>query len=294
MTQSLNRSITQWIEPAAFRETLRRFLQEDIGRGDITTLAIVSPDQKAVGQFMAKAPLVLAGIEIAIEVFRLLDEGADAEILHRDGDHLRQGELAARVRGPAHALLSGERVATNLLQRLSGIATLTRKFVDAVEGTGVRILDTRKTAPGLRAFEKYAVTVGGGLNHRLDLGDAILVKENHIRMAGGVNQAMTAVRSARDQARLEVEVTSLEDLRDALKFAPDAILLDNMEPDRVRQAVKLLRSQDREGKILVEASGGITLGNVREFAEAGVDWISVGALTHSATAVDMSFKIEPT
>ncbi len=257
-------------------------------------MATVSPDQKAVGHFVAKAPLVLAGIGIAVEVFRLVDERADAEIVHRDGEHLRQGELAARVRGLARALLSGERVATNLLQRLSGVATLTKQFVDAVEGTGVRILDTRKTTPGLRAFEKYAVTVGGGLNHRLDLGDAILIKENHIRMAGSVNRAMTAARSARSQARqLEIEVTNLEELRHALKFAPDAVLLDNMDPDGVRQAVEIVRAHDPEGKILLEASGGITLGNVREFAEAGVDWISVGALTHSAPAVDMSFEIEP-
>lgn len=276
------------------REILRRFLEEDIGRGDITTLAIVSPDQKAVGYFLAKAPLVLAGIDLAIEVLTLLDEGLIVENRHRDGEHLREGERAALVRGQARALLTGERVATNLLQQLSGIATLTKRFVDAVRETNARIVDTRKTTPGLRVFEKYAVKAGGGVNHRFGLDDAILIKDNHIKIAGGVRAAIEAARAAEDRAhRLEVEVATLEELREALRHDVDAVLLDNMKPDMVRQAVALVRADPRGGKVLVEASGGIALDNVREFAEAGVDWVSIGALTHSAPAVDMSFKIQP-
>jgi nicotinate-nucleotide pyrophosphorylase (carboxylating) len=278
----------------ARRKILRSFLEEDIGRGDVTTLAIVPVGRKGVGYFVAKAPLVLAGIDVAIEVLALLDEGLVVERSQRDGDLLGKGEQPARVRGQARALLTGERVATNLLQRMSGIATLTKQFVDAIDGTHARILDTRKTAPGLRAFEKYAVTVGGGFNHRLGLDDAILIKENHIKVAGGIHPAIEAARSFRDRvAWLEVEVTTLEELKEALKWDVDAVLLDNMRPEMVRQAVEMVHAHRIAGTPLVEASGGVTLDNVRRFAEAGVDRISVGALTHSAPAVDISFEIEP-
>jgi nicotinate-nucleotide pyrophosphorylase (carboxylating) len=200
-------------------------------------------------------------------------------------------------------LFSGERVALNLLQRLTGIATLTRCFVREVAGTGVQILDTRKTTPGLRAFEKYAVCTGGGRNHRKDLAEAILIKENHIRLAGGVAAALQAAQPAKGRvAWTEIEVTNFDELRDALEHSPDVILLDNMRPAQVRQAVEQVRlaegaprepAHDPARKIRIEASGGITLANVREFAETGVDWISVGALTHSAPALDLSFEIEP-
>jgi nicotinate-nucleotide pyrophosphorylase (carboxylating) len=190
--------------------------------------------------------------------------------------------------------LTGERVALNLLQRLSGIATLTRRFVRAIVGTEAEILDTRKTTPGLRALEKYAVRVGGGKNHRKDLGEAVLIKENHLRLAGSVSAALTAVQAAKGRARwIEIEVTTLDELRAALPHNPDVILLDNMNPSLVRQAVEQVSKHSPQNKIRTEASGGITLENVREFAEAGVDWISVGALTHSAPAVDLSFEIEP-
>jgi nicotinate-nucleotide pyrophosphorylase (carboxylating) len=180
------------------------------------------------------------------------------------------------------------------LQRLSGVATLTRRFVRAIEGTEAEILDTRKTTPGLRALEKYAVRVGGGKNHRKDLGEAVLIKENHIRLAGGVSAALAAAQAARGRAQwIEIEVTNLDELRAALKHNPDVILLDNMNPPLVRQAVEQVRKHSAPNQIRTEASGGITLDNVREFAEAGVDWISVGALTHSAPAVDLSFEIEP-
>ncbi len=273
---------------------MRSFLAEDIGSGDITTDSIVPATQRARGEVIAKAPLVLAGIELFMEVFRLLDLTTEAEILLHDGEELTPGQIPARVTASARALLTGERVALNLLQRLSGVATLTRQFVRAVAGTGAEILDTRKTTPGLRALEKYAVRVGGGRSHRKDLGEAVLIKENHIRLAGGVVAALDAAQAAKGRAKwIEIEVTNLEELRDALAHSPDVVLLDNMSPSLVRQAVEQVRTYDPARKIRLEASGGITLKNVRDFAEAGVDWISVGALTHSAPAVDLSFEIEP-
>jgi nicotinate-nucleotide pyrophosphorylase (carboxylating) len=273
---------------------LRSFLAEDIGTGDITTEMTVSATQRARGVVICKAPLVLAGIELFAEVFRLLDLSTEAEISSQDGEELMPGKVPASIRASARALLTGERVALNLLQRLSGIATLTRKFVRAVEGTRAEILDTRKTTPGLRALEKYAVRVGGGKNHRKDLGEAVLVKENHIRLAGGVSVALTAARAAKGRvAWIEIEVTNLNELSAALSHHPDVILLDNMPPSLVRQAVEQVRGRASANQIRTEASGGISLDNVREFAEAGVDWISVGALTHSAPAVDLSFEIEP-
>jgi nicotinate-nucleotide pyrophosphorylase (carboxylating) len=282
------------LDSSAYQNLLRSFLAEDIGAGDITTEATVSAQQRARGELVAKAPLVLAGIELFVEVFRLLDSTTKVEIVSRDGEELAPGNIPARVDASARALLTGERLALNLLQRLSGVATLTRRFVRAVEGTEAAILDTRKTTPGLRALEKYAVLVGGGKSHRKDLGDAVLIKENHIRLAGGVSAALTAAQAAKGRARwIEIEVTNLDELRAALTHNPDVIMLDNMSPSLVRQAVGEVRQHSAPHKILTEASGGITLDNVREFAEAGVNWISVGALTHSAPAVDLSFEIEP-
>jgi nicotinate-nucleotide pyrophosphorylase (carboxylating) len=282
------------LDVSACHNLLRSFLAEDIGAGDITTEATVSADRRARGEVICKAPLVLAGIELFVEVFRLLDFAVEAEISHHDGDELTPGTVPARVKASARALLTGERVALNLLQRLSGVATLTRRFVCAVEGTGAEILDTRKTTPGLRGLEKYAVSVGGGKNHRRDLAEAILIKDNHIRLAGGVSAALSAAETVNRRAKwLEIEVTNLEELREALPHNPDVILLDNMSPSLVREAVGEVRTHSGPKKVRVEASGGISRQNVREFAEAGVDWISVGALTHSAPAVDISFEIEP-
>src|SRR5579864_970270 len=282
------------LDPSQWRDLLRSFLSEDIGAGDVTTEATVPATLRARGEVVAKAPLVLAGIELFAEVFSLLDRTATSDLVSRDGDELSPGHIPAVVSASARALLTGERVALNLLQRLSGVATLTRRFVRAVEGTEAEILDTRKTTPGLRALEKYAVCVGGGKNHRKDLAEAVLIKENHIRLAGGVSAALTAAQMAKGRARwIEIEVTNLDELRAALAHNPDVILLDNMSPSLVRQAVEQVRKHSAPSKIRTEASGGITLDNVREFAEAGVDWISVGALTHSAPAVDLSFEIEP-
>lgn len=298
-------------DPAAYREFLRQSLAEDLAAGDITTDTIVAAERRARGELIAKAPLVLAGVDLFTEVFRLLDPSATADIKRRDGEELRSGESPVQVRAAARALLSGERVALNLLQRLCGIASLTRRFVREVEGTGAQILDTRKTTPGLRALEKYAVRVGGGRSHRKDLAEAVLIKENHIRMAGGVAAALEAAQPAQDcVAWMEIEVTNLDELRDALLHShpPDVILLDNMQPAEVRRAVEQVRltrnarvdrahgpslKNQPTKKIRIEASGGITLANVRQFAETGVDWISVGALTHSAPSVDLSFEIEP-
>jgi len=295
--------MSESLDPSSYRELLRRFLEEDLGAGDITTNTVVPAGRRARGKLIAKAPLVLAGLDPFLEVFRLLDPSAVAEIGRKDGEELRPGESPVQVRALARTLLSGERVALNLLQRLSGIATLTRRFVREMAGTGAQIMDTRKTTPGLRALEKYAVRVGGGCNHRKDLAEAVLIKENHIRMAGGVAAALRAAQPAKGRvAWTEIEVTNFDELRDALDHSPDVILLDNMQSAEVRQAVEQVRlaegarrepAHDPARKIRIEASGGITLANVREFAETGVDWISVGALTHSAAAVDLSFEIEP-
>lgn len=282
------------LDASACHNLLRSFLAEDIGAGDITTETTVSGLQRGRGEVIAKSPLTLAGIELFAEVFRLLDADTEAQFLSRDGEELTPGQVPARLSASARALLTGERVALNLLQRLSGIATRTRQFVRAIEGTKAKILDTRKTTPGMRALEKYAVRVGGGKSHRNDLGEAVLIKENHIRLAGGVSAALVAAQAAKGRVKwIEVEVTNLDELRAAIRHDPDIILLDNMKPPLVRQAVEMIHKHPAPNKILAEASGGITLENVREFAEAGVDWISIGALTHSAPAVDLSFEIEP-
>jgi nicotinate-nucleotide pyrophosphorylase (carboxylating) len=281
------------LDASTYHNLLQNFLAEDLGAGDITTDTIVSATQRARGEVIAKAPLVLAGINLFVEVFRMLDATAQIEINHHDGEDLEPGQVPASVKASARALLTGERVALNLLQRLSGVATLTRRFVREVAGTSAKILDTRKTTPGLRALEKYAVRVGGGHNHRKDLGEAVLIKENHIRLAGGVPAALAAAQPVKGRAAwIEIEVTDLDEMRAALPHGPDVVLLDNMSPAQVHHAVEQVRIVDPDRKIRIEASGGITLANVREFAEAGVDWISVGALTHSAPAVDLSFEIE--
>ncbi len=266
------------------------FLAEDVGRGDITTEAVVLPGVRARGRFIAKQDLIVAGLEVADAVFAVLDSSVEIEAFVTDGDRVRAGEVFARVEGPAEVLLTAERTALNLLQHLSGIATLTRAFVEAVAGTRAQIVDTRKTLPGLRLLQKYAVLVGGGRNHRFGLDDGILIKDNHIALAGGVRMAIErARRHAGHMHKIEVEVSNMDDLREAIEARADIILLDNMPPEMVREAVRLIREHAPD--VLVEASGGITLENVRAYAEAGVDLISIGALTHSAPAADISFKL---
>ncbi len=279
---------------------LSNALLEDQATRDATTLATIDPQQKAMATIIAKQDCVLAGIAAVqriFEVFAELEGEARAypevsipqEIF--DGVNLRKGESVASIRHNARVLLSCERLILNLLQHLSGIATVTRTYVDAVEGTGVHILDTRKTVPGLRQLEKYAVRCGGGYNHRLDLSDGILVKNNHIDLAGGVRVAIErALANRKGEQPVEVEVRDMQELESALKYGAESILLDNMTPAQTREAVARIRNEARAMKI--ESSGGITLENVRQYAEAGVDFISVGALTHSARAVDLSMRIE--
>lgn len=277
------------LPPLLYEPLVRAALQEDLGRaGDLTTDAIVPADQMADGTVLVRREGRVAGLDVALSAFRHLDPGAHFRVLAGDGADVPAGQAIACVRATARALLSAERVALNFLGRLSGIATATRDVVRRVEGTGARIVCTRKTTPGLRALEKYAVRVGGGGNHRFGLDDAILVKDNHRALAGGVAAAVARVRAcASHLAKVEVEVDTLAELREALDLGVDVVLLDNMKPDRLREAVALAR-----GRARTEASGGITPENVREAAETGVDMISLGFLTHSAPSLDVSLEIE--
>lgn len=263
-------------------------LEEDIGPGDVTTLATVPADAFGRAVFVAREAGVLAGLPCARAVYRRLDPAVRFEAFLQDGDDLAPGARVAAVEGPARAILTGERVALNFLQHLSGIATRTARFVRLVEGTGARIADTRKTVPGLRALAKYAVRVGGGTNHRFGLYDGVLIKDNHIRAAGGLRRAIERARHvAPHLLRIEVEAETLEEVREALEAGADVILLDNMDPNTLRAAVELCR-----GRALTEASGGIREETIRAVAEAGVDLISVGALTHSVTALDIGLDWE--
>jgi nicotinate-nucleotide pyrophosphorylase (carboxylating) len=276
--------------PEIYRDQLRAFLREDWGTQDWTTAAV--PDRPMVAQVIAKGDLVLAGLPMALEVFRLADPALVATLHAADGQHVSKGTEVLRVEGSSHGILLAERVMLNLLQRLSGTATLTRKFVDAIEGTGARILDTRKTTPGLKLLEKYAVRCGGGINHRLTLGDGVLLKENHLAAAGGIRVAVEAARHvAPNLVKIEVEVESLGQLKACLELADvDGVLLDNMALDQMREAVAL---RDRSGRrLFLEASGNLTLDRAKAVAETGVDFLSVGALTHSAPAVDLSLRMD--
>lgn len=279
-------------------ECVASALDEDLGRGDITSRAVVRIGSRARGSFIARQNLVLAGLEVADAVFASFDPQLQIESMAGDGDEVPADRVFARVLGDGQTLLAAERVALNFLQRLSGIASLTRSYVKAIEGTTAKIVDTRKTTPGLRFLEKYAVTVGGGSNHRFGLDDGVLIKDNHLALAGGVAEAVRRARQASGHLhKIEVEVSTLEQVHEALTARADIILLDNMSPELVREAVGSIRAyhsgRDAADGPLIEASGGITLTNVRAFAESGVDLISIGALTHSAPSVDISFKIKP-
>jgi nicotinate-nucleotide pyrophosphorylase (carboxylating) len=269
-----------------FRDLVQRALDEDVGSGDITTLATVPAGARGEGRLMAKSELVLAGLPIALAVFRALDQTLVASHAPVEGRLFRPGSTIATVTGPARALLTGERVALNFLQRLSGIATLTRRFVEAAAGR-ITVLDTRKTTPTLRALERYAVRVGGGTNHRFGLFDAFLIKDNHIRLAGGVLNAVTRARAARPGVTLEIEAQTLRQVDEALAAGVDVLLVDNLSPDAVAEAVRRSR-----GRAKVEISGGVTLDRIPALAGTGADFVSVGALTHSAPAADISFEIE--
>jgi nicotinate-nucleotide pyrophosphorylase (carboxylating) len=281
-----------WLDEGALYSQIGLFLREDLGRGDITTQATVMRNARARGRFMAKEKMVVAGLEAAEEVFNLLDQQQQIEAFIADGEEAEAGKVIARTSGFADVLLAGERVALNLLQRLSGIATLTHSYVQAIEGTSAQIIDTRKTTPGLRMLEKYAVQLGGGRNHRLGLDDGVLIKDNHIALAGGVGAAVALARERVGHLhKIEVEVSNESGLREAIKNGADIILLDNLTPEETRRMVDISRALAPQ--VTLESSGGITLENVRAYAEAGVDLISIGALTHSARAMDISFKIQP-
>lgn len=268
------------------KQLVQAALEEDIGTGDITTKAVVSPSQKAKARIVAKQNLVLTGLPVAKEVFRRLDPGIRWKARKRDGDFVRKGAVIAAMTGKAAAILTAERTALNFLQHLSGIATLTRRYVQALSRTRTKIYDTRKTTPGWRLLEKYAVKMGGGVNHRMGLYDRYLVKNNHIDMAGSVSKAIAAILRRREKVALEVEVRNLKELKEALRFPVDLVLLDNFSPKQIGRALKFKRKG-----VQFEASGGMTLKNIRRFAQPGIDFISVGKLTHSPPAADMHLVV---
>jgi nicotinate-nucleotide pyrophosphorylase (carboxylating) len=281
-----------WLENGEMMASIGEFLAEDIGRGDITTTSTVPQDARGFGRFLAKEDLVLCGLNVAEAVFFQLDPDiSEIETTYSDGDEIKSGTVFATLKGYADVLLVGERTALNLIQRMSGIATLTRQYVRAIEGTAAQIVDTRKTTPGLRMLEKYAVTVGGGKNHRMGLDDGVLIKDNHIALAGGISQA---VKGAKERVghlhKIEVEISNWAQLREAIEAGAEIVMLDNQTPEEAAKLVEMARSINPA--VLLEASGRMDLDRVRSFAEAGVDLISVGRLTHSARAVDISFKIQ--
>ena len=274
------------------RRAVRAALAEDLGTGDATTLATVPKTATSVALMRAREPLVACGLEFATAAFESLSPKIKIQKLVRDGDKVKTGGTLLKISGPSRALLSAERVALNYIQRLSGVATITARFVEAIRGTGTKILDTRKTTPGWRRFEKYAVTCGGGQNHRIGLNDMVLIKDNHLvalrnEKPNAIAAAIVRVREAYPKLKVEVETDTLEQVAQAVEARANIILLDNMTPAQLRQAVKIVR-----GRALTEASGGVNLKTVRAIAVCGVDLISVGALTHSARAVDIGLDFE--
>jgi len=271
------------------RELIRTALAEDVGPGDVTTEATIADDARARAEIVARENGVLAGIEVALEVFRMLDPEIRAAIAMGDGSRVRAGDVVASVTGRTRAILTGERVALNFLQRLSGVATQAARYAEALAGSATRLLDTRKTTPGMRTLEKQAVVIGGGLNHRMGLWDMALIKDNHIAAAGGIAAAVGAVRAARPRISVEVEVTDLDELAQALDAGVDRVMLDNMSIEGMREAVRLVRARGAGTEI--EISGGLTAERMEALADLGADFVSVGALTHSARALDLSLEI---
>ncbi len=271
------------------QETFLAAIREDLGAGDITSRAVVPEEARARAAYVSKQPLVVAGLQAIETLIELVDSALEYKAAAQDGDSVPAGTPLAEMHGSARSILAVERVSLNLLQRMCGIATMTRQYVERVQGTRARILDTRKTAPGLRIFDKYAVSCGGGMNHRMGLSDGILIKNNHLAFHASIGDA---VRRARERlghlVKIEVEVHHLEELQAAIEAGADVLLLDNFNPEQTRQAVAICA-----GRIPLESSGGITLDTIRCFAEAGVDYISVGALTHSAPAADIHLRVTP-
>jgi nicotinate-nucleotide pyrophosphorylase (carboxylating) len=276
---------TRPLEPAIYRELVRRALEEDIGTGDVTSAAVVPTAARAAGRIVANASCVVAGLDIVAEVFRQLDPGVVVAPRRSDGDECRPGDVVVDLSGAGRALLTGERTALNFLQRLSGIATLTRAFVAAAGA--VTVLDTRKTTPTLRPLEKYAVRVGGGRNHRLALDDGVLIKDNHLALAGGIESAVRSARAANGARPVQVEVESLVQADAALAAGADRLLVDNMDDADVGEVVRRSR-----GRATVEVSGGVSLERMAGIATTGADFVSIGALTHSAPAVDFGLDLE--
>jgi nicotinate-nucleotide pyrophosphorylase (carboxylating) len=275
------------LEPGVYRELVRRALAEDFGWGDVTTEGVIERHQRGRAVILAKSRCVIAGIDVAAEAFRQMDPAVQLTVRQRDGSFCEPGTEVAELRGQAAALLTAERTALNFMQRLSGIATLTRAFVEAAGGR-ITVLDTRKTTPTMRALEKYAVRAGGGTNHRFGLDDGILIKDNHIRLAGGVVSAVTRMRRANREMPTEVEAQNLQQVDEALEAGADLVLLDNLSTEDIVAAVQRCR-----GRVKTEISGGVSLSRMPELAATGADFVSIGALTHSAPAADLSFEIEP-
>jgi nicotinate-nucleotide pyrophosphorylase len=278
------------MEYLGLNDLIKRALEEDIGYGDITTLSLIPAEQKARGLFVAKTPGVVAGIEVSQAVFAYLDQGTQFDILVRDGETIAPGDIIAIVKGRTRNLLTGERTALNFLQRLSGIASKTRNMVEMIKYSPAEILDTRKTTPGLRVLEKYAVGVGGAHNHRFGLYDGVMIKDNHIQAVGNIKEAVAMARKkVPHTVKIEVEVETMEQLQEALEAKADIILLDNMDVYEMIEAVEITA-----GRALLEASGGINEGNLADVARTGVDFISMGALTHAVSSLDISFDIVET
>ena len=275
------------LDPLVVQEILKGYLMEDLGHGDITTCHLPGREKTYTALIKAKEPGVVAGLPLVVSLFSILAPETKVELLVEEGSKVEGNTHLAKVTGPALALLRGERTLLNLLQRLSGIATLTRRMVEAISSTKAQLVDTRKTTPGLRLLEKYAVTVGGAINHRMGLYDCAMIKDNHIKVAGSIRAAVEALRKTIPYtSRIEVEVRNLQELKEALEAGADLVLLDNMDLATLREAVSIAR-----GKALTEASGGITIENVLEVARTGVDYISSGAMVHHATWIDISMKI---
>jgi nicotinate-nucleotide pyrophosphorylase (carboxylating) len=281
-----------WLDEGALYSSIGLFLREDLGRGDITTQSVLARNTRARGRFVAGEKMVVAGLEAAEEVFVTLDPQQQLEAFSGDGEEVEAGKVIARTSGFADVLLAGERVALNLLQHLSGVATITRQYVRAVEGTKAKIADTRKTSPGLRMLERYAVLLGGGVNHRCGLDDGVCVKSNHAAIAGGVK---AAVKSARERIghlhKVEVEVATQSDIAEAIEGGANGLIIRGADPDEVTKLIDHARAASPD--IAIAVSGGVTLENVRAYAEAGADLIRVAALTQSIRAMDISFQIQP-
>ncbi len=278
--------ITEALSPEAIDSLIRSALAEDVGPGDVTTDAVIPGEMTCRGKIVCKEDGVVAGLSVTRRVFELVEPRIQFDAKTKDGEKVQADAIVARLYGPARGILRGERVALNFLQHLSGIATMTSRFVKAVEGTKTKILDTRKTTPGLRGLEKYATRIGGAVNHRMGLFDAVLIKDTHLALVGGISPALRGARKAYPDAEVNVEVSNLQELEQALADRAPRILLDNFSCGQVREAMQIIR-----GRAVVEVSGGVQVSTARAYALAGADYISVGALTHSATALDFSLKV---